>query len=71
MLQDTLIQLFVRDLSKLKTELEAEILFVEVQFDFENKVYTNLPYDMHPNEAGHKYIFEKVKPVFKILTKSD
>lgn len=48
-----------------------KINFVEVGFDFSSTVYTNLPYDMHPNANGHQFITKKIVSAFKTLVQSD
>jgi len=47
------------------------VAFAEVNFNFESKIHTNLPYDMHPNAEGHKYIAKQVMPEIKTLLESD
>jgi len=45
---------------KLKTKL-SNIPWLEINFDFGNKKYTNLPYDSHPNKRGHRLIAKRMK----------
>lgn len=50
----------------LKKQL-PEVQWKNVGFSFKNKKYTHLPYDSHPNAAGHKKIARSVLPFIENL----
>ncbi|WP_435676316.1 hypothetical protein [Polaribacter sp.] len=43
-----------------KLLIKHRIRFLNVDFNFENKQFTNFPYDNHPNKLGHELIAEKI-----------
>ena len=42
---------------------------LEVNFDFNDTILTNLPFDMHPNAKGHRYIANKIYESIKAILK--
>lgn len=50
--------------ARLKNKL-PNIPWKNVGFSFSNKKFTNLPYDIHPNRAGHQKIAQSVLPFIR------
>lgn len=60
------------DSDKKTAELEQklpEIPWLNIGFDFNIPQLTNFPYDNHPNEVGHDFIFQKLTPFLEDLLK--
>ena len=54
--------------TRYKTILErSRVKVIDIGFDFTDKDLTNLPYDSHPNAAGHAMIASKIEKGIRML----
>jgi len=47
--------------TKLLQKRLTDVNWLDINFNFKSKKYTNLPYDSHPNKKGHQLIAKRIK----------